>query len=314
MYPSDANLIVSLLDLHPTSQAQSTDPPLEILEAGTGHGALTLHLARAIHAANRDSRGPASKIESLIEFMDINTSLHQRNAIIHSLDISAQHSKHASKILKGFRRGLYSNDVEFHVGDVSDWLDKRLGIRTLNRSDSTNNAFLSHILLDLPSSHDHAKKVASALHIDGSLVVFTPSITQIVSWVTEIKKKKLPLALDQILELGHGISGGRQWDVRVVKPRALLRVENTKTIVATDAVQTGRHDGPDGLPTVQDQDDDGGEAAKAAQSSVDDDSGWEVICRPKVGEMVIGGGFLGVWKKMRERSDQVVVSRETRLL
>ncbi|KFX96568.1 hypothetical protein V490_03275, partial [Pseudogymnoascus sp. VKM F-3557] len=55
VYPADANLIVSLLDLNPTvpdPSSSSPSPPLEIFEAGTGHGALTLHLARAIHAAN----------------------------------------------------------------------------------------------------------------------------------------------------------------------------------------------------------------------------------------------------------------------
>lgn len=28
-------------------------------------------------------------------------------------------------------------------------------------------------------------------------------------------------------------------------------------------------------------------------------SGMEIVCRPKVGYRVAGGGFLGVWKKMK---------------
>ena len=30
-----------------------------------------------------------------------------------------------------------------------------------------------------------------------------------------------------------------------------------------------------------------------------DDSEWSLVCRPKVGDRVVGGGFLGVFKKMR---------------
>ena len=46
--------MVSLLDLHVDLLASQNgaQPPAEILEAGTGHAGLTLHLARAIHAAN----------------------------------------------------------------------------------------------------------------------------------------------------------------------------------------------------------------------------------------------------------------------
>ncbi|KAG9248258.1 S-adenosyl-L-methionine-dependent methyltransferase [Calycina marina] len=76
IYSQDANLIISLLDLNPTKPSlrqvarsrlnsnalrdmekllpkeTESDEKLEIFEAGTGHGALTLYLARAIHAAN----------------------------------------------------------------------------------------------------------------------------------------------------------------------------------------------------------------------------------------------------------------------
>ncbi|KAJ5987724.1 hypothetical protein N7481_002934 [Penicillium waksmanii] len=46
IYPYDANLIVSLLDLHPNPPAAGVNKPqIEILECGTGHGSLTLHLA-----------------------------------------------------------------------------------------------------------------------------------------------------------------------------------------------------------------------------------------------------------------------------
>jgi tRNA (adenine57-N1/adenine58-N1)-methyltransferase len=44
IYPADANLIVNLLDLHPEvyDPERAGKETLEILEAGTGHGGLTL--------------------------------------------------------------------------------------------------------------------------------------------------------------------------------------------------------------------------------------------------------------------------------
>ena len=290
---------------------------MEVLEAGTGHGALTLHLARAIHAANlplpaqQDPCTLARPDEKLSvvqphESMDgpIGTPAtpgdpyesgstgkfaRRRQAIIHSLDNLLEHSKHARKIVQGFRRGLYNSDVEFHVGDVSEWIDKEFALRASNSTDSAEGAFLSHILLDLPNSHSYAMKIVSALHVYGHLVVFAPSITQIVNWVDEIRKKKLPLQLDQVIELGRGISGGRQWDVRGVKPKALTRADSTRVVNLTNLVQNQMRESQDGHEQA---------TAKTSQARVDDeDFGWEMVCRPKVGEQVVGGGFVGLWKK-----------------
>lgn len=295
---------------------------MEVLEAGTGHGALTLHLARAIHAANlqlpvqRDSSGLAKSNEKLSDAQSpgsidepiettANTEglggsvspgnfVHHRQAIIHSLDNVPEHSNHARKIIQDFRRGLYSNDVDFHVGDLSEWIDKEVSLRASDSTDSADRAFLSHILLDLPGSHSYAAKVVSVLRVDGNLVVFAPSITQIVNWVDEIRKKKLPLLLDQVLELGRGISGGRQWDVRAVKPKALLRAGSTKALNLTNPFQSQIQESRDGQDEV---------TAEAPQACVDEDFGWEMICRPKVGEQLVGGGFIGLWKRKRERTD-----------
>nr|BAJ98614.1 predicted protein [Hordeum vulgare subsp. vulgare] len=59
IYSEYAETIVSLLDIHATPFRSEDDahetfspPPLEILDSGTGHGSLTLHLARAIANAN----------------------------------------------------------------------------------------------------------------------------------------------------------------------------------------------------------------------------------------------------------------------
>lgn len=281
-------MIVSLLDIHASSRNPLTEsgPLLEILEAGTGHGALTLYLARAIHAANP----PVSS----------NDRRHQRGAIIHSLDISPTHSEHARTIVEGFRRGMYINDVEFHVGDISKWIDQQVSIREQERRDSTDKTFLSHIILDLPASHTHVEKAAAALCTDGNLLVFNPSVTQINASVQLIKQRRLLLRLDRVLELGSAMTGGREWDIRAVKPRALLKAENEKkaSVMAKVAENMDKEalvkDGFASITRDEEQ----------AQATAEDDAGWEMICRPKPWTRTVGGGFLAVWKKMRDRREQ----------
>lgn len=329
-------MIVSLLDLHPSPRPSSENlfPPLEILEAGTGHGALTLHLARAIHAANpplsehnatKDliekcrqvplesaiSMTLSNQIQSPIDFshhekgidevqiLSRNTSC--RQAIIHTIDISPRHSEYATKIVRGFRRGQYANDVDFHVGDVSEWIDHQRHLR------QTDSAFLSHIILDMPSSQVHVEKAASALCVNGSLIVFNPSITQITACVKDIKDKKLPLQLEHVLELGPTMTGGREWDVRAVKPRAIIQAGNSNgalpighNLVQNKANENMTSANEDILGiSLEDID--------AAEAHLKEDTAWEMVCRPKVGDRVIGGGFLGVWEKMRERKDNPVL-------
>ncbi|CAN9120883.1 unnamed protein product [Alternaria alternata] len=208
IYPSDTNLIVSLLDIHvdTPSTGLSNKTPFEILEAGgTGHGALTLHLA--IHAANPPIPKTPSYVtseeepEDAVYLGESLSDLHEsgleswkqnRRAIIHTLDISDKHSKHAKKIVKAFAM-------------ASKQKAKR----------KTEEPFLSHVFLDLPNATSLAN-VAPALHVNGLLAVFNPSITQIAECVESIREQRLPYLLDQVIELGAGTI--REWDVRAVKP------------------------------------------------------------------------------------------------
>lgn len=359
-------MIVSLLDVHVThTDPTEDDAPLEILEAGTGHGALTLHLARAIHAANPrpsfDAKRHSSstdgvdpglrwfflplnrlfsylgKISSLGTYkrsahngdapsssgIDASTSSltpdiqghsseleeykSKRKAVIHTLDISSRHSNHAKKIVAGFRQGLYAGHVDFHVGDLSEWIQKQFTARAESRTDTEAKAFLSHIVLDLPSSHRYIAQAAPALRVDGCLIVFNPSITQITKCVEKIQTERLPLILDRVLELGAAMTGGRRWDVRSVRPRALVKSEAKKQkdlAMASDG-ETDRSDDTiagSGDSSLSVGSEVVGRDEEQARTLDDQEIGREMICRPKVGEMVTGGGFLGVWKKMRDRT------------
>lgn len=339
--------MVSFLDLHvstPDASEQHGPPPLEILEAGTGHGALTLFIARAIHAAN-PYMSPEIRSQLVNERITLSSSkpvkapktsffspltswlssLHlrhstvpldtpnadtlldwrsRRRAVVHTLDVSSAHSEHAQRIVFGFRQGIYAGDVEFNVGDASQWIDQQKDSRDLNSKAEAENTFLSHVILDLPSSHTHVAKATSALHIDGVLMAFNPSITQITACVELIRQLKLPLVLERVVELGVGMTGGRQWDVRAVKPRAVAKREKETKQARIDGQfgdermsRTEEEKLEDSLfPTFQT-----GDVIDSAITLDKEDVGLEMVCRPKVGDRLVGGGFLGVWKKMRRR-------------
>lgn len=295
MYPSDTNLIVSLLDIHVDTPSSTTshEPPFEILEAGTGHGALTLHLARAIHAANP----PLAKIpdyavnveepeddvylgESVTDLQEtaIESWKSSRRAIVHTLDISSKHSKHARRIVQGFRHGLYAGNVDFHVGDISDWIASQRATR------QTEEPFLNHVFLDLPNADTHLANVAPVLRVDGLLAVFNPSVTQIAQCVERIRQEKLPYLLDRVVELGAGMI--REWDVRAVRPRSTLKKSNANE---SDTSDEGSADPVKGQEARDDE---------LAEALATEEEKWAMVCRPKAGQMVVGGGFLALWRRM----------------
>ncbi|KAL2048498.1 hypothetical protein N7G274_000410 [Stereocaulon virgatum] len=321
IYPADASLIVSLLDLHVSPSGSCGGPPsLEILEAGTGHGALTLYLARAIHAANPplSEEGPASQsqvtedIEKDSEEMYIKdiairkkdsgssdvSYMHdqdQRRAVIHTIDVSPTYSTHAKRLVHGFRRGMYAKDVEFHVGDVSKWIDKQIIDRRL---DSQDKPFLSHIVLDMPAAQQHFAKAAAVLYVHGCLLAFNPSITQIMEIVEMVKHECLPLQLDRVIELGPSMTGGREWDVRSVIPRARQTATTQDESGAVEKMDDGSaeesRDCISSSANAESETKDKGVARTLARQKVC----WKMVCRPMVGYKVTGGGFLGVWRKI----------------
>ncbi|KIW02702.1 uncharacterized protein PV09_06140 [Verruconis gallopava] len=273
IYPNDANVIVNLLELHPSGPPRNGDgtvsecegPEIEIFECGTGHGALTLHLARAVHAANAHLP-PLSEAERKGKRVDSDISL-QRRAIVHTMDVSAKHSKHAKKIVHNFKNGLYARSVDFHVGSPSSFFANR----------KQDEPFLTHAILDMPSSHAEMGTIAPYLHQDGKLLLFAPSVTQIVDAQREVRERNLPLYLERVVELGEGLSGGREWRIIFSKSRAAARANADTPEVS---VKTGEN-GVDGDKEEKDQE-------------------WWVSCRPKVGKMIQGGGFVGLWSRIEE--------------
>ena len=284
-------MIVSLLDLNPTVPDPKfpTQDLLEIFEAGTGHGALTLNLARAIHGANTVAPsipGKDDAVEAESEGIGHTMEAYQawkadRRAVIHTLDCSARHSAHAETVVKNFCHGIYYPHIDFHVGDIDEYLSSRLAT-------TGSLPFLEHAILDLPDIQHYFDIVGKALKGNGTLITFCPSITQINSGVTYVRQHGIPLFLEKVVEVGGAVGvGGREWDVRPVKPRAFLKAQVTD-MKPSDRLEEGLASGLE----------DASLEVPLSHTPSSGDSGWEMVCRPKVGLRTAGGGFVGVWRKM----------------
>lgn len=318
-----------MLDIHaipPTEGTENQPPRLEILEAGTGHGSLTLHLARAIQAAN--SNPPSIPQKSQVRVLEertispyedgvekqntseIGAEDHndatmqkdwdewraQRRAVIHTVDVSPKFSTHAEQVVRGFRRGIYAGNVDFHVGAVEDWIKDQLQRRRSSSSKglfsntgSATEPFLSYAILDMPSAHKRIPHVVPALRRDGLLVVFMPSITQIGDCVQLIQKEKLPFVMERVVELGMGISGGRLWDVRMAVKKSRADPSSWAKESRDDAEQstTEETDITESVST----------STVSEQENTQDNV---LVCRPKVGSKIVGGGFVGIWRRIEE--------------
>lgn len=302
---------MTLLDIHvspplegPSGSETPSQSRIEILDAGTGHGAVTLHLARAIAAAN--SSPPASAYVSTQQTSWATTTADpdsssfdpetesnskaldnwrsSRRAIVHTVEISPIYSNHARKrVIAGFRRALYLPHIDFHVGNVHDWIGTQLQERG-------GEGFLDHAFLDMPGSDRYLGQVARGLKAEGSLVVFVPSVTQIGDCVAEVRRADLPLFLEKVVEVGEGISTGRLWDVRSV----MARNRNALDVKEEPREKIDGSEGESGAET------EGSESAEEVPSPVlSKATGGEpvMVCRPKVGEKTMGGGFIGLWRR-----------------
>jgi tRNA (adenine57-N1/adenine58-N1)-methyltransferase len=98
--------------------------------------------------------------------------------------------------------------------------------------------------------------------------------------VEAIREQKMPYLLEQVVELGA--STIREWDVRAVRPRASTRIQ-LPSGEAIDAIegQVARDD-------------------ELAKDLAQTEEKWAMICRPKAGQQVVGGGFLGLWRRMEQ--------------
>lgn len=260
-------------------------------------GSLSLHIARAIHAANppvsanlRDllrssplSRNAATSASGMLDLSAddaalLSTYKGSRRAILQTLDRNGKHTRAAYKFIRNFRRAQYLADMDFHVGSIDNYVSARLEA-------SSGQPIFSRAVLDLPSAHEHAEKLIQSLHQNAILILFNPSISQIAEFQSWAIESKLPLHLEKVLELPttstadgvrDGGCGGRHWDVKIITPKT----------AANEAVE------------------DDGEATPATTPEP------VLVMRPKVGGRVAGGGFIAVYRKWPARSNQSQAEEE----
>lgn len=129
----------------------------------------------------------------------------------------------------------------------------------------------------MPGPQEHIAAVSNALLPDGVLGVFCPSVTQIGDCLKVIRNAGLRLGKDMVVEfpphselVGAGL---RTWNVKYTAVRA--RVKEAEAEAESEETST------DG-------------------ESADDDGKEVLVCRPSVGERLVGGGFFGIFRKKGE--------------
>jgi hypothetical protein len=190
---------------------------------------------------------------------------------------------------------MYFGNVDFHVGDIAEFIRARFASETEN---SKQDPFLSYAVLDLPSAMPYLDIIAKALRVGGKLVVFNPSITQIVECRQRIYEQKIPMTFEKAVELGVGMSAGREWDIR----SAFVRATQKPLLYQGERGVGGKDDEGYELGTKESSVDNThiGKVEVQPQETVGPNKDWVMVCRPKVGKIVIGGGFVGLWSKKRE--------------
>lgn len=336
VYSNYAASIVSLLDIHPEpwtqkhSSSGTQSPSLEILEAGTGHGSLTLHVARAIASANppplnamvpqvrpsdpeRKERPEQAETQNIL--METWTEWKQtRRAVLHTVEKVTTNRYHAEKIVRGFRQGIYWPHVDFYAGDISAWIEGQMAGRrgrSWNPLSNSQDEFLDYVLLDMPGVHNQLKHVHAAMRSGARLVVFAPSVTQIGDCARVIQEGSLPLTMEKVLELGEGISSGRRWDVKMVMPRRPKSEAVGST--QTPAVDSEPNDQSTPKPEeIEDSANIGEALPDALPPAYPEEQPEEpvMVCRPLVGERTLGGGFIALFSK--KSPDTIALAAEWR--
>jgi hypothetical protein len=196
---------------------------------------------------------------------------------------------------------MYVPHIDFHVASIGDWIHSQLDTRrhssSVFRKSANAEPFLSYVILDMPGCHFQIETVAPAMRDGALLVVFVPSVTQIGDCVRIMRDKGLKLQMEKVLELGEGVSNGRVWDVRLARKRARPN-DSGPTMRESQSVDetntSGKGSGADASEATG-SDTDSLQSAEVEASRGDDSV---MVCRPKVGRMTIGGGFIGLWRKV----------------
>ncbi|XP_031559916.1 uncharacterized protein LOC116296094 [Actinia tenebrosa] len=171
-YPKDIQAMISMAEIGQGSV---------VLESGTGSGAMTLFLSRAVG----------------------------KEGHVHSFDNNTKHMKNGKENFFSWinswnktKSVQWPENVTFHECSVKKCTEK-----------IPKTCELDAALLDLQSPEYNLEYILPAVKHEGPIVIFLPSITQVVDVISSCYEKDLPFYVDNIIEVTH-----RLWKVQQVFP------------------------------------------------------------------------------------------------
>ncbi|KAI9599200.1 S-adenosyl-L-methionine-dependent methyltransferase [Syncephalis fuscata] len=184
IYPKDASAIIAMLDIHPGDK---------VLECGTGNGALTLYLARAIVNGIAYSDNGAD------------------NGCVVTVEKRESHAKQAQKFIGQYRRGCLLPWIQFNTGDLvtdiaQQWVPSSFDAIVLDMPD--------------PSTPQVMQATRRLLRNDSRCICYLPNMTQVIETArgaTELEGGGL--TVERVVEVDW-----REWEVRATQPAWLRRL------------------------------------------------------------------------------------------